>query len=265
VRAGLPHDPAQWIALALSVAAAIGAPRIARPAARRALFVGAAALAASALSMLYVSAYLRGGPRIIDATSYWLEARAMAEGYLSWPLREPAASTMGRFLVRSDGPAGPHAAVIFPPGYPALLALGFLAGAPLAVGPLLAAGLVAVTYDLGERVAGSLGSGSAGAGAPGSASIPQIAAILSVACAALRYHTADTMSHGLAALCFAGSMALALRAVDAARNAGASARRALGLAALAPALRAASTARNASAMDPAKHSAASPCDIVSAV
>src|SRR6185295_1072665 len=37
-------------------------------------------------------------------------------------------------------------------------------------------------------------------------------ALLSVACAALRYHTADTMSHGLAALGVAAALALALRA-----------------------------------------------------
>src|SRR5262249_1448847 len=37
-------------------------------------------------------------------------------------------------------------------------------------------------------------------------------ALGSVACAALRYHTADTMSHGLAALCFTGALAAALAA-----------------------------------------------------
>src|SRR5205814_2342322 len=46
-------------------------------------------------------------------------------------------------------------------------------------------------------------------------SIPQIALIFSVICAALRYHTADTMSHGLAALCSAGALALTLRSRDA--------------------------------------------------
>jgi hypothetical protein len=163
-----------------------------------------AALAAAALSALYIAIYLRGGPRIIDATSYWLEARAMARGHFAWPLDEPAASTMGRFLTRADGPAGETAAVIFPPGYPALLALGFLVGAPLAVGPLLAAALVIATVDLARRVGGSR------AGEPAAI----IAAGLSVACAALRYHTADTMSHGLAALCFTGALTLTLRAVD---------------------------------------------------
>ena len=170
------------------------------------LFPALAALTAAGLSAAYIAIYLRGGPRIIDATSYWLEARAMASGHFAWPLDEPAASTMGRFLVRADGPQGETAAVIFPPGYPALLALGFLVGAPLAVGPLLAAALVIATVDLARRVAGP----GSRAGTPAAV----IAAGLSVVCAALRYHTADTMSHGLAALCFTGALALTLRAVD---------------------------------------------------
>lgn len=231
MRIGLPEDPAQWVAVAMSVAAAVAAPRIAEPARRKALFLGAAALAASLLSTLYIAAYLRGGPRIVDATSYWLEARAISEGLFRWPIDEPVAATLGRFLVRSDTPEGPGAAVIFPPGYPALLAIGFLVGAPLAIGPLLAAALVVVTYDLGEQIAASrCSAGSASdpnRAADSDPSIPQIAAALSVVCGALRYHTADTMSHGLSALCFAGSLALSMRAMEAARS---SLRRALALA-----------------------------------
>jgi hypothetical protein len=210
MRAGLPVDPAQWIALALSLAVIPAAPWLVRPAGRRAVFLAAASLAAAALSALYIAAYLRGGPRIIDATSYWLEARALAEGSLSFRVDEPLASTLGRFLVRTDDLDGARAAVIFPPGYPALLALGFLAGAPLAVGPLLAAGLVIATFDLAEQVL------SASPGAPASITEPslaRLAALFSVACAALRYHTADTMSHGLSALCFCGSLALLFRAL----------------------------------------------------
>ncbi len=162
------------------------------------LFVTLAALAAAVLSALYVVFYLRGGPRIIDATSYWLEARAMAEGRLAFPLGEPEASVMGRFLVRSVGPEGARAAVIFPPGYPALLALGFLARAPLAVGPLLGAALVGATYALARATVATR---------EGVLSTPRLAALFSVLCGALRYHTADTMSHGLAALCFTGALA----------------------------------------------------------
>ncbi|WP_437648036.1 hypothetical protein [Sorangium sp. So ce362] len=253
MRAGLPRDPAQWLALALSVAALLGgawllrrgrSPGVARSgraSPRPGVAVAAAlALLAALISAAYVAVYLRGGPRIIDATSYWLEARAMAAGYLAWPLDEPEASVLGRFLVRSGAAAQQGAgevAVIFPPGYPALLSLGFLAGAPLAVGPLLAAALTIATYDLAARFAPE-------APAPaGSAAriplVPLLAALFSALCAALRYHTADTMSHGLAALCFTVALASARRALDHARaipTAGASRRRldpAVGAAALA--------------------------------
>ncbi|MBK9260781.1 MAG: hypothetical protein IPM54_13300 [Polyangiaceae bacterium] len=165
------------------------------------------ALVAAALSAAYVALYLRGGPRIIDATSYFLEARALAEGHLAFRLDEPVASTLGRFLVRTDGADGSHAAVIFPPGYPALLALGFVLGHPLVIGPLLAAGITCTTWALARAV--SPGETSS------TPSIPRLAALFSVACAALRYHTADTMSHGLSALCFSGALVFALSAARA--------------------------------------------------
>ncbi|WP_437715440.1 hypothetical protein WMF45_02915 [Sorangium sp. So ce448] len=252
MRAGLPRDPAQWIALALALAALLAgawllrrSPATARagpappgpgparsgrdPAPRSGAALGAAIAAAlsvvaALLSAAYVAVYLRGGPRIIDATSYWLEARAMAAGYLAWPLDvdEPAASVLGRFLVRSDamgdtmaGRGAAEVAVLFPPGYPALLALGFLAGAPLAVGPALAAALAIATYDLAARFAPE---GPAGSAAP-IRFVPLVAALFSALCAALRYHTADTMSHGLAALCFTVALASARRALDEARAA----------------------------------------------
>ncbi|WP_434045392.1 MULTISPECIES: hypothetical protein [Sorangium] len=251
MRAGLPRDPAQWIALALSLAALLAgawllrrgrSPAASRPgpapragAAPGLAIAAALAVVAALISAAYVAVYLRGGPRIIDATSYWLEARAMAAGYLAWPLDEPAASVLGRFLVRSDaaahgaaalGAASPggaapssagHVAVIFPPGYPALLALGFLAGAPLAVGPLLAAALALATYDLAARFAPE--APPAAGGAARIPFVPVVAALFSAICAALRYHTADTMSHGLAALCFTVALASARRALDEARGA----------------------------------------------
>src|SRR5262245_22228571 len=129
---GLPRDPAPCLAL-LAAAAVLLAPRrwraaaVAWPHSAKCL-----ALLASLLSWGYVVAYLRGGPRIIDATSYFLEARLIAEGRFSFALSDPAAATMGRFLVRSGADAA-RAGVIFPPGYPAVLAVGHVLGAPLAV------------------------------------------------------------------------------------------------------------------------------------
>jgi hypothetical protein len=157
-------------------------------------FVTVAALAAALLSWGYVAHFLRGGPRIIDATSYWLEARALAGGQLAFPVPEPTAAFRGRFSLL--GPEG--LSVIFPPGYPLVLALGFLVGAPLLVGPVLAGLLVAVTYVTAKELAVR-------------EEVARLAAVLSTLCAALRYHTADTMSHGLSALLLAGCVAAAAR------------------------------------------------------
>lgn len=177
------------------------------PLRRDAPFLVTTALLSAALSALYIVFYLRGGPRIIDATSYYLEARSFAAGHFTFHLDEPIASTLGRFLVRRDAPDGPQAAVIFPPGYPALLALGFLLGQPLVIGPLLAAAITFATWCL-ARAAEPVPPTPV-------ASVARLAVTFSVVCAALRYHTADTMSHGLSALCFTSALAFALGAVRA--------------------------------------------------
>jgi hypothetical protein len=197
---GAPPDGVAWTALAVAVALAglLHAPT------RNALgvrtqgewFVPALAICASLLSAGYVAYYLRFGPRIIDATSYYLEARAMARGYFAFPVPSPIGSFRGRFLLAN---AAHELAVIFPPGYPALLAFGFLAKAPLAVGPILAALLVLCTYALARQLSGR-------------EDIARVAAALSLLCAALRYHTADTMSHGLCALLLCAALFTALRA-----------------------------------------------------
>lgn len=186
----LPRDVPAWAALGLALVAILCASR---PSliegwlhhSRRVLclLAGVACL----LSVGYIAYYLRGGPRVIDATSYWLEARALASGWFAFPVADPTSAFRGRFLVPS--PSGETLAVIFPPGYPAFLALGFLVGAPLAMGPLLAILLTLATYALALRLFRD-------------EKIALFAALLSVLCAALRYHTADTMSHGWAALLF---------------------------------------------------------------
>ena len=197
---GWPPDGVAWAVLAAACTlAALLQPRI-----RRALgstsklefVLPLLAAFAALLSAGYVAHYLRGGPRIIDATSYYLQARAMAHGYFAFPVASPLASFGGRFLL----PSAPHAlAVIFPPGYAALLATGFLLHAPMLVGPVLAALLVLATYALGRQLSGRT-------------DVALVAASLSCSCAALRYHTADTMSHGLCALLLCTGTLTALRA-----------------------------------------------------
>jgi len=202
---GLPPDGVAWTALAVASALVpLCATRLRRslePALKPRLLLPALTIAAALLSVGYVSHYLHGGPRIIDATSYYLQARAIARGYFAFPVPSPLGSFGGRFLL--PGPA--HSlSVIFPPGYAMLLAAGFLLHAPMLIGPLLAALLVLTTYALAREVSGRV-------------DVALAAASLSLICAALRYHTADTMSHGLCALllCFGALSALRARRWDA--------------------------------------------------
>ncbi|MFZ5897164.1 MAG: hypothetical protein ACOY0T_39260 [Myxococcota bacterium] len=196
---GLDGDVVAWAALGVSgVATAIAfSPRVVSALRERSPAWALLALAAAAwlLSLGYLHYYLRGGPRIIDAAHYYLAGRALSEGYFAFPVPEPLASFSGRFL--ATAPSGDALAVLFPPGYPAALALAFEVGAPLALGPALAAALVLATYWLARQVGAS-------------SAVARAAALLSVLSVALRYHTADTMSHGLAALLLAGATAASL-------------------------------------------------------
>lgn len=173
-------------------------------------FVVVCGFVAAFASLGYVAYYLRGGPRIIDATSYFLQARALANGYIGFPVPEPSASFRGRFLLYD--PSGTLTG-IFPPGYPAILALGFVLGAPLVIGPLLAFALVAATHALGAELAKS-----AGLDRRTVRIVARCAALASVFCATLRYHTADTMAHGASALFVTLALLFALSASRCART-----------------------------------------------
>jgi len=161
------------------------------------------AFVAAFLSLGYLAFYLHDGPRIIDATSYFLEGRALSHGHFAWTIPTPSASFRGRFLLYRE----PNTlAVIFPPGFPLLLAAGFLVGAPLVVGPLLAGALVVATYWLARELARTDRRRSE----EDRQAIATLAATLSIVCVALRYHTADTMSHGASALGITVALASAL-------------------------------------------------------
>ncbi len=177
----LPLSVHEWLGVPIAL------PR--RADVRRRVLVVLAFIAAF-LSLGYVAFYLRAGPRIIDATSYFLEGRVLSHGHLAWSVPSPSASFRGRFLLFHE-PG--KLSVIFPPGYPLLLAAGFLAGAPLVVGPVLAGALVAATYWLARELAHDRPD-------PERQAIATLAAALSIVCVALRYHTADTMAHGASAL-----------------------------------------------------------------
>ncbi|HEX8790645.1 MAG TPA: hypothetical protein VF765_06810 [Polyangiaceae bacterium] len=171
---------------------------------RRRRFLTVSAFAAAFLSLGYIAFYLRGGPRDLLAPAYWLQGRALSHGDLSWTAPEPSASFRARHLLFAPPD---HVAGVLPPGYPLLLAAGFLVGAPMLVGPLLAAGLVVATWFLAREIA--LASGET---ADRAESIARVAVGLSVVSAALRVHTADALPHGAAAVAVALALACAFHA-----------------------------------------------------
>lgn len=167
-------------------------------------FLVVSGLAAAFLSIGYVDVYLHGGPRGLDAPVYWLQGRILSHGAFSWAVPSPMASyrATGFIATSPDRVSG-----IFPPGYPLLLAAGFLVGAPMLVGPLIAGCLVVATWLLGGELSEHAGERSSSryrrtAG---------LAAGLSVVCAALREQTAETLPHGAVALAIAVALASALR------------------------------------------------------
>jgi hypothetical protein len=176
-----------WIALAR-------APHLSRR-----WFLVVASVSAALLSWGYVEFYLRGGPRIIDATAYSLEARALSHGLLAWEVPEPRTEVVGRFLVESTLDEGPRRiGVLFPPGYPAVLAVGEWLGAPMWVGPGLAILITLLVAKLADQLLPSeLAERERWL---------RVCVAVSVLSSALRYHTADTMSHGLAALLLTGAI-----------------------------------------------------------
>ena len=150
-------------------------------------FLVACAVSAIVLSRLYFTAYLRGGPRIIDAAAYTFQARTFASGAVAFASRAPLAATLGRFVVATpDG----RLAGIFPPGWPLVLAIGHRLGLPNLAPLALAGALPLATYAVARKFARGAGDDRG----------PRLAALLVVLSAPLRYFGAEPMAHGLCAL-----------------------------------------------------------------
>jgi hypothetical protein len=169
---------------------------------RRRRFLAIASFASAFLSLGYVAMYLRGGPRGTDACELFLQARAMSHGHVAWGVSTPTASFRGGGLLF----AGPdELAGVYPPGYPMLLAAAFMVGAPMVMGPVLAAAIAAATYMLTREIAAGRDDMQAEATA-------RFAVGLSLVCAALRFHTADTLPQAATAVAMTVALASALRA-----------------------------------------------------
>jgi len=132
--------------LVLTVAATGRLANIARPRSwPRAGIAAVVALAGAALIGVFV---LERAPHIPDEIAYLFDARSLAAGHrVATPPPVPAAFPAPEWIeLETDRAYG-----VFPPGWPLVLALGFLAGAPWLVNPLIACGLVLLVSRLAVR------------------------------------------------------------------------------------------------------------------
>lgn len=108
---------------------------------------------------LYTTLALFGGaPHILDAVSYYFQGRLLAEGSLAAPAPSIPDAFPTPFTIIRDGRWFSQ----YPPGATAALAIGFLAGVPWLVEPLMAAATVLLVYGAGRRMYGA-GLGAAAA------------------------------------------------------------------------------------------------------
>ena len=91
---------------------------------------------------------LEGMPHVQDSVAYLFQAKIFALGRLWAPLPPHPEFFAHEFIVMRDGRWFGK----YPPGWPLLLALGVLAGAPWAVNPVCAALSLLVLYRLGREI-----------------------------------------------------------------------------------------------------------------
>ncbi|MCC7535725.1 MAG: hypothetical protein IT379_05910 [Deltaproteobacteria bacterium] len=155
-------------------------------------FLAATAVVAAGVSATLLVLALDGKTMSRDGAVYLMEARALASGALGIEVPEPALGVAARFLL-----AGPDGRMygVFPPGWPLAIAPFVLAGAPYAVGPVVAALLVPVQHAM-VRVLGGTELAARGA------------VLVTLVSAARAFETADLLSHAFVAL--SGCTALVL-------------------------------------------------------
>jgi len=110
------------------------------------LAVAALAIFAASLSAVLGQRVFEGAPHVADGISYAFQGKIFAEGRL-WldPPPVPEAFKAQNILLDATRWCG-----IYPPGFPLLLAAGFLVGAPALVNPLLLGLAVVGVFRLGK-------------------------------------------------------------------------------------------------------------------
>ena len=106
-------------------------------------------LAALTAYLLMALVAFDGRPLLIDEVPQLLHARAFTEGMLAWPTREHPEFFSSLHVIDAGGRSYSH----FPPGGPAMLALGVLVDAAWLVVPLCGAIAVAVFASIARRTA----------------------------------------------------------------------------------------------------------------
>ena len=115
------------------------------------LFAVLLALSGLAATAWIASDVLERIPHVQDSVAYLFQAKTLALGRLSAPLPPvPEAFEHEFVLMRNDAWFGKY-----PPGYPLVLALGVLAGAPWLVSPLAASLTLLLLFWLGRSLYGS--------------------------------------------------------------------------------------------------------------
>jgi 4-amino-4-deoxy-L-arabinose transferase-like glycosyltransferase len=146
-----------------------------------------AIVAVIAGACVFVTALISQGiferiPHVEDEAAYWFQAQVFAQGRLAAPTPAHPLAFWSPFVIDRDGLRFGK----YPPGYPLLLALGMLAGAPWAVNAALGALTLVLLADLGRR----LYTPAAGL----------LTAALGLSCPALLVAASNLLSHA-AAIC----------------------------------------------------------------
>jgi hypothetical protein len=120
--------------------------------AERHLFAAIALLAAASFAVTVALAFLvlDPFPHIPDGFSYYFQAKIFSTGHVYATAPELPQFFDFEWVTARDG----RWFSIFPPGWPALLALGVKAGAPALVNPVLGSACVVVVYALGAALFG---------------------------------------------------------------------------------------------------------------
>jgi 4-amino-4-deoxy-L-arabinose transferase-like glycosyltransferase len=133
-------------------------------------------------------------PHVEDEAAYWFQAQVFAQGQLAAPTPPHRLAFWSPFVIDHNGLRFGK----YPPGFPLLLAVGMLAGAPWAVNAALGALTLILIADLGRRIY----SGTVGL----------LAAALGLTCPALLVAAGGLLSHA-AAMCMAALFLWAFSAV----------------------------------------------------